>query len=55
MVLTSWFFSNLSHTSKKNEENCSSDNGTAFILMRSRTATRWGEVYSPDRFSDTIG
>jgi len=39
-VHTSWFLSNLSHTSKKNEENCSSDKGMEFILMRSRTATR---------------
>ena len=39
-VHTSWFSPSLSHTSKKNEVNCSSDKGTEFILMRSRTATR---------------
>ena len=39
-VHTSRFLSSLSHTSKKNEENCSSDKGTEFNLMRSRTATR---------------
>ena len=53
-VHTSWFSPSLSHTSKKNEENCSSDKGTEFILMRSRTATRWGEVHNPTRSDDDL-
>ena len=39
-IHTPWFFSSLSHTSKKNEENRSSDRGTEFIRIRSRTAMR---------------
>ena len=39
--------SNLSHTSKKNLAKSSSDIGAPLILMRSRTATRCGDVYRP--------
>ena len=38
------FCSSLSHTSKKNWENCSSESGAPLMRIRSRTATRCGEV-----------
>ena len=39
--------SSLSHTSKKNRAKSDSDKGSPLILIRSRTAHRWGDVYSP--------
>lgn len=47
IALTTSFLSSLSHTSKKNFANSSSDIGAPLIRMRSRTATRWGDVYRP--------
>lgn len=48
MCSTTSFSFNLSQTSKKNLANSSSEIGFPLIRIRSRTATRWGEVYSPN-------
>lgn len=46
-VLTLSFSPSLSHTSKKYLVKSSSDNGTPFTRIRSRTATRCGDVNRP--------